>query len=225
MAPISILKMFRRSPIDALQNHMTTVHNCVKQLMPFFGAVLVADWEKATEIRKEIARLEDEADDMKRMLRLHLPTSIFMPVSRTDVLELLSRQDLLANKAKDIAGLVIGRRLQLPQSMHEAFLKLLGQAIHASAQALKTNKELNEVFKSGFSGKEISVIEGMADQLLKIERETDLLQIDVRDELFALEKTLPPVDVVFLYQSIEWIGDLGNHAQHVGDRLQMLIAR
>ncbi len=225
MAPIPILKMFRRSPIDALQNHMITVHNCVKQLLPFYSAVLISDWEKAEEIRQVIARLEDEADDMKRALRLHLPKSIFMPVSRTDLLELLSRQDFLANKAKDIAGLVIGRRLQVPALVHESFLKLLDRTIHASAQALKANRELNEVFKSGFSGKELNVIEGMVDQLLKIERETDVLQIVVRHKLFSLESTLSPVDVMFLYKSIEWIGDLGNFAQHVGDRLQMLIAQ
>ena len=34
-----------------------------------------------------------------------------MPVDRADVLELLTQQDRIANKAKDISGRVIGRQL------------------------------------------------------------------------------------------------------------------
>ncbi|HBP75141.1 MAG TPA: phosphate transport regulator, partial [Alcanivorax sp.] len=36
---------------------------------------------------------------------------------------------------------------------------------------------------------------------------------------------LPPVDVIFLYKIIEWIGDLADRAQKVGGRLQLLLAR
>ena len=34
------------------------------------------------------------------------------------------------------------------------------------------------------------------------------MQIEVRRALYALEKDLPPVDVIFLYQVIEWLGDV-----------------
>ncbi len=37
-----------------------------------------------------------------------------MPVSRTDMLDLLRQQDMLANLAKDIAGRALGRKLQVP---------------------------------------------------------------------------------------------------------------
>ena len=44
-------------------------------------------------------------------------------------------------------------------------------------------------------------------------------------ELYLLEKGLPPVDVMFLYQIIEWIGDVADRAQRVGNRLELLMAR
>ena len=44
-----------------------------------------------------------------------------MPVERTDLLELLTQQDKIANKAKDISGRVIGRQLLIPQVMQVPF--------------------------------------------------------------------------------------------------------
>ena len=40
-----------------------------------------------------------------------------------------------------------------------------------------------------------------------------------------LEKDLNPVDVMFLYQIIEWVGDLADLAERVGARLEILLAR
>ena len=54
---------------------------------------------------------------MKRDIRLHLPKSIFLQVSRSDILELLAAQDRVANKAKDIAGLTLGRKMVFPEKI------------------------------------------------------------------------------------------------------------
>ena len=47
----------------------------------------------------------------------------------------------------------------------------------------------------------------------------------MRSSLFRLEAELPPIDVMFLYSVIDWIGDLSNRAHDVGGRLQLLLAR
>ena len=43
--------------------------------------------------------------------------------------------------------------------------------------------------------------------------------------MIKLEKTLPPVDAMFLYKVIDWVGDLGDRAQQVGSRLELLLAQ
>ena len=43
--------------------------------------------------------------------------------------------------------------------------------------------------------------------------------------LFAQEDSLKPVSVIFWYELIQWIGDLADYAEKVGDRLRLLIAR
>jgi len=51
------------------------------------------------------------------------------------------------------------------------------------------------------------------------------MQIKLRSDLLAIENDLNPVDVMFLYQIIEWIGDLADLSERVGSRLEILLAR
>jgi len=68
-------------------------------------------------------------------------------------------------------------------------------------------------------------VENPIEVLGAIENDTDLLQIEVRRNLCMLEQDLPPVDVMFLYQIIDWVGDVADRAQRVGNRLEQLLAR
>jgi len=43
--------------------------------------------------------------------------------------------------------------------------------------------------------------------------------------LFDIEKQLPPIDVMFLYRIIELTGDIGDMAERVGRRLELMLAR
>lgn len=225
MPTTPFLNMFGRSPIQPLEEHMAKVHACVKHLAPFFEAVLKQDWVEVETQQQNISRLEKEADAMKRDLRLHLPKGLFMPVSRSDLLELLSVQDKLANKAKDIAGIVLGRKMVFPEAIATAFTPYLLRCIEASKQADVAIHELDELLETGFSGNEIKLVEGMIATLSQIERDTDEQQIHLRSTLFNLEDKLPPVNVMFIYKIIEWTGDLADRAQDIGDRLQILLAK
>jgi predicted phosphate transport protein (TIGR00153 family) len=85
--------------------------------------------------------------------------------------------------------------------------------------------QLDELLETGFSGREATIVERMVEELEAIENETDRQQIDVRRGLYKLEKDLPPVDVMFLYRIIDWVGDIADRAERVGNRLEQLLAR
>lgn len=219
------LNMFGRSPIRPLEAHMSKVYACVKELGPFFDAVLTENWAKAEVEQKNIARLEHEADDMKRELRRHLPNSLFLSVSRSDLLDLLNVQDRLANKAKDIAGMVFGRKMVFPAPIAAKYLEFIRRSIEASEQADKAIHELDELLETGFSGNEVKLVDAMIAKLSDIENVTDEQQVVLRQIMFGLEESLPPVHVMFLYRIIEWTGELADRAREIGDRLQILVAR
>ncbi|GAA5131224.1 TIGR00153 family protein [Alloalcanivorax gelatiniphagus] len=221
----SIAGLFGHSPIKPLQQHYDTVHECAVGLGDFFAAVSSGNWEQAKAARQRIADLENRADGMKKEFRLKLPKSLFLPVPRSDLLELVSVQDKVANKAKDIAGLMLGRQMTIPPALAGAMGDYLQGAIDTSAQAQKAINELDELVETGFSGREIRLVEDLIEELDRLERANDEQQIVIRAHLFKLESELPPVDVIFLYKIIDWIGDLADRAQKVGGRLQLLLAR
>jgi predicted phosphate transport protein (TIGR00153 family) len=221
----SIFNMFGPSPIRPIEQHMRKAYNCAKQLSPFFDAVLQEDWGTAAVIKEKISTVEKEADRIKRDLRLHLPTGLFLPVARTDLLELLSAQDRIANKAEDIAGLILSRKMIIPPALSPIFIPFLNRCLDAAHQACKAINELDELLETGFRGSEVKIVEQMIMKLDEIEHDSDDMLAEVRHRIFDLEKDLPAIEVIFLYKLVQWIGDLADHAQTVGGRLQILIAR
>ena len=183
------------------------------------------DWVLAKTIQEHIVALEKEADAIKRDLRLHLPAGLFLPVARSDLLELLAAQDKIANKAEDIAGLIIGRKMTIPNLLVPVFMPFLNRCLDAAKQACKAINELDELLESGFRGSEVSIVEDMIVTLDKIEHDSDDLLADMRGHIFQIESELSPINAVFLYKLVQWIGDLADLAQTVGARLQILIAR
>jgi predicted phosphate transport protein (TIGR00153 family) len=156
---------------------------------------------------------------------MQLPSSLLLPVPRRDLLEVLTTQDKVANKAKDIAGLITGRKMTFPPQIANTLKQFVQRSIDASFQACNAINELDELVETGFSGREIKVVEAMIDKLDKIESDTDRIQVQIRSEIYALEKQLPPVDVIFMYKIVDWIGELADRAQRVGSRLELMLAR
>lgn len=226
MSPQSaFFRLFGRSPVRPLQQHMAKVVECVAELPRLFDAAVEGDHRRVGELQEHISQLENEADDLKHDLRLHLPRGLFMPVERRDLLEVLTMQDNVANRAKDIAGLIRGRRMTFPEALGPKLVEFVQRSVETCLQAQKTINELDELVETGFGRSEVELVQEMIDELDRLENETDRIQVEVRAALFARERELPPVEVMFLYKIIEWIGDLGDRAQRVGSRLQLMLAR
>lgn len=217
--------LFGLSPIKPIQEHMAAAVRAASELPNFFKAVIADDWEQAEIVQKRIIELEHQADELKQQLRLQLPKSLFLPVPRTDLLELLTMQDRIANRAKDIAGIMLGRRMAIPTTMHEQTLEFVESGVKTSQQALRAINELESLLEAGFSGRDLIVVERMIQELDNLEQQADRLEVGMRASLFKMENDLPPVQVMFLYSVIDWIGDLSNRAHDVGGRLQLLLAR
>ena len=225
MARNSILGVFAKSPIKPLEKHIKLAVKCSNQLIPFFKATSSENWSEAAKIRRKLSKLEQDADTLKRELRLELPGGLFMPVDRADLLELLTQQDKIANKAKDIAGRVLGRKLKIPEKLQESFDTYLLRCIDATEKAAEAINELDDLLETGFRGRELALVEKMITQLDLIEDDTDGMQIVLRKDLMSIENDLNPIDVMFLYQIIDWVGDLADLAECVGSRLEILLAR
>ena len=216
--------IFGSSPVQPLEKHIDVAYRCARHLREFFAAVTSDDWDAAQAARDVISDLENEADNAKKEIRLHLPKSLFMPVPREDLLELLLVQDKIANRAKDISGIVLGRKMQIPSAITEQFCEFVDRNIDAAKQARKSVRELDELFTTGFRGAEVALVEGMIEELDQIETDTDEKQAALRAALYKREDTLNPIDAMFLYKVIEQTGEIADMAERVGRRLELLLS-
>lgn len=218
-------RIFANSPVPPLQKHIDKVITCVEQLVPYFESVIDEDWGRVSEIHTNVVQLEKEADEIKNELRINLPLSLFMPVDRRDILDVLGIQDQMANRAKDISGLVLGRKMSLPANIRTAYMDFLKRCIDATRQAQVAINELDELVATGFRGDEAARVRQMIMSLHDIETETDEIQTQICAQLYAIENELPPVDVMFIYKMLEWTGDLADSAQSAGNRIQLMLAK
>jgi predicted phosphate transport protein (TIGR00153 family) len=218
-------RLFGPSPFTALQKHMRAVVECAHEVQPLIDALVAGDQQQVEHHKDRIFEQEAEADRIKHELRAHLPKSLFMPVDRRDLLEVLQLQDTIANTAQDIAGLLIERRMSIPEFLREPLTVLTARCIDTVNHAAKVIDELDELLAIGFRGREVDLVDEMLRELNRIEDETDELGIKLARALFDHESELDPVSVMMWYQIIEWIGDLADYAEKVGDHLRLLIAK
>ena len=220
-----LANIFGSSPVQPLEKHMDVAFRCAKKLRPFFAAVIAEDHEKMLSVRGEIEALEHEADALKKEIRLHMPKSLFMPVPREDLLELLLVQDKIANRTKDVSGVIMGRSMGIPEPLAELFLEFVDRNIDAAKQARKSVRELDELFTAGFRGAEVALVSDLIEELDRIETHTDEQQTVLRTALFNIEKTLDPIDAMFLYEVIELTGQIADMSERVGRRLELLLSQ
>ncbi|MGB0669082.1 MAG: TIGR00153 family protein [Porticoccaceae bacterium] len=221
--PIS--NLFGKSPIKPLQEHMSLAVGCAAELETFFEAVISNQWDSASTVFDQIAEKENLADDLKKQFRLNMPKSLFMPVSRSDLLNILAQQDEIANMAKDVCGIVLGRQMDIPSALQTDLMGFVKSAIETCEKALKAINELDELLETGFIGQEVKFVQKLIRELDAQEQKVDKKERKLRHRLFKLEADLPPVDVMFLYSTINNIGAIADTAERVGNSLELLLAK
>lgn len=221
----TISGLFGRSPIRPLQQHMAIVTEAAKKVIDLFEALSQGKWKEAEAIVDKISNLESQADEVKNELRAHLPKSLFMPMDRRDILEILDLQDNIADIAQSIGGITRERRMEVPPSLTNPLMTLIRRCVDACKHCEKTINELDELLATGFRGRESEMVHTMVEELNKIESDTDLMGTELARNLFAIEDELNPISVMLWYQLIQMIGGLADNAERVGNRLRLITAR
>ena len=221
----SISNLFGKSPIRPLQEHMSLVVVCASKLESFFESVIADDWQTASEVFDRISDDENQADELKKQFRLNMPKSLFMPVSRGDLLGILAQQDNIANTAKDVCGIVLGREMDIPTSLQSDFIAYVKSAIETCEKARTAIDELDELLETGFTGQEVKFVKKLIRDLDAQEQKVDKRERKLRHRLFKIEGDIPPIHVMFLYNVIDNIGEIADTAERVGNQLELLLAK
>jgi predicted phosphate transport protein (TIGR00153 family) len=221
---LTILSLFGRSPFAPLQSHMESVLKCVHRLPSLFEAVERMDDANIERISEQISTYEHEADLIKNDIRNHLPKSLFLPIGRENLLEILSIQDRIADKAEDVAVLVTLKSVELLPIFKEEFKLFLHKNIETFDEAYSIVKELHELVESSFGGMEAEKVRLMVEEVAYREHEVDLIQRKLLKKFFNAGDQFTHVTFHLWQRILESIASISNQSENLADRIRMTLA-
>jgi len=204
---------------------MDKVASCIGELPTLFKAFLEQDGEAIQKISEKISKLEHEADLTKNDIRNHLPKSLFLPLDRSALLDILSLQDALADKAEEIAshmGLLHFPIEQVPE-IRPDFLSLCQKTIEVFRQARQVIKELEDLLECSFGGIEAEKVKGMVEQIAFCEYETAVIKNRLLKTFYSKGGNLPYPAFHLGLTLIEEISNLSRLSEKLGNRIRMLL--
>jgi uncharacterized protein len=220
---LTIAKLFGKSPFAPLQTHMDKVACCVGELPALFKGLLEQDMFAIEKIGANISRLEHEADLTKNDIRNHLPKSLFLPVDRGALLEILSLQDAIADQAEEIALHAGMRKLPILPDMQADFSSFCAKSVEAFWLARKVIKELEELIESSFGGIEAQKVKAMVEQIAFHEYEMVQIRNRLIKRLYQGEGDLPYPVFHLSLTLFEEIGRLASLSEKLGNHVRMLL--
>lgn len=220
-----IADLFGRSPFKPTQEHMRLVQGCLSMIPPLIEALIGDDRAAVEKIQRDLREQAARARRLRKDIRLHLPRSLFMPIDRREIFDLLDLQDDIAGGARDIAARLVERPLPIPPALGSDLRALARYDEESCRQAMRVIDELDELIETGFRGPEAERVERMIEELDRLEGQADERRLALGRALFALEDSLDPVTLVRLSRCVEELGTLASQSARIGDRLLPLIAR
>jgi len=220
-----LARLLRQSPFEPIQEHMDIVALCTAELPLLFEALHQGDRQRLEDVARRIDELESSADAIKNELRYRMPKTLMTPVDRRDILTLVAAQDNMADKVEDIAKILILREMTVPDALWPDLSALITRVADTCHQAHNVIENLDELLEVGFRGRYSKKVRKMVRQLKAVEAETDVLSATTARKLFAIEKELDPVSVIFWNELIMLTADVANKAENVGDTLMLFLAK
>jgi predicted phosphate transport protein (TIGR00153 family) len=220
----TIAKLFSKSPFGPTQAHLKKALECAQELRPLFEAALASDTERQEAVTERINELEHETDLLKNEIRDTLPRSLFLPVDRRDLLELIHMQDSIADSTQEVAGLLALKQLHLPEDLKPMVMELVEEILVTCDMASAIGSEMDELAETSFGGPEAERVLAMINQLDDVETKSDVIGVRLSKALFAREDEMKATDVMLWYNIFFTAGQVANYAERMGNRLRLLIA-
>jgi predicted phosphate transport protein (TIGR00153 family) len=173
------------------------------------------------DLFEEVARLEDEADKIKRRIRNHLPRGLFMPVDKTIFLNYTRNQDNILDDGQEALTWLVMRRVDIPKPFRGAFIGLVeevAETVHLLRPALLATVALVLGQSYDRTGTK-SAYRVVRDQHKKVWRD----HMDLLSQL--LNSGADFRDVFQLVRLVECLEGMSHNTEGCADRLRSMIAR
>lgn len=219
----TLFNLFGRSPFAPLQAHMEKVSQCVHLLKDLFQHLEAKDYAAVSEVANHISELEHQADITKNDIRNHLPKSLFLPIDRGHLLEILAMQDRIADKAEDVAVLTMLKDVEILPLFKEEFKDFLERTIVAFDSVRLIIKEMHELLESSFGGVEAEKVRSMIENVAYEEHEVDIIQRKLLKKLFQSENEMSYTTFHVWQKICEALAAISNLSENLAYRVRMTL--
>lgn len=219
----TLARLFGRSPFAPLQTHMDKVAACVREIVALFEALEKKDYALVETIAAKISKLEHDADLTKNDIRNNLPTGLFLPIARASILEILSLQDNIADRAEDTAVLLTFRNLEIAPAISELFHVFLQKNLETFEGVYKIIKEMGQLLETSFGGSEAEKVSRMVEEVAYKEHESDVLQQSLLKKFFLNVDNLPAPSFFLWMKVIHELASISDEAEKLANRVRMTL--
>lgn len=220
------MNLFAKSPFKPLTEHALKVKVTVEKMDEAVKAYIEgAEPAKIKEYYLQISKLEHEADTVKDTIRMQLPSTLLMPVDRTDILTFLKQEDDVANSAEMVAEILTIRPIKLPPLVKEQIVKLEGAVIVTVNEHLQAVEKIVDLLDSSFSSKRVREVQEIIGKVDSAKHDVDIIRRKAMKTVYEHEAELGAVNIMILIELIEELSWVAGHAENSSDRLRMITAK
>ena len=215
----------RKSPFAQLLDHMGKVKECINILGNGLIKYYEGDYKDFSELAENVSKLEHEADIIKRNLRNHLPSTLFMPVDKGKFMWALREQDKILDHAENLVRMLDMRHTKIHKDLQDIFIdhaKFVMKTVGAMEDAVENIRDLVE---ASFVRREREQTKEMILKVHKYEWKADQKKYEMTKGIYKLEKKIDSMDVYHLLKIADWVDDIADHAENVADWLRSMIAK
>jgi len=208
------------TPLDMFYEHAKSVEKTVEHMLT---AVTVASQGKdaSKHIEATIAA-ELDADNIKNNLRNHIGTGVRIAIGRDTFLQMLSRQDRIADYAQNVAEQISFRELMVDDQAREN-LKAMAESVHKTI--LKYSEavdQLNVLAQSGFAPMQMVVLRELIMQVNILENDTDGFENKAAAYVFS-EGDDKPLAAMHMYRILQRLDDVANAAEKAANAFLLIM--
>jgi len=215
--------MFMASPFDGLQNHAEKVKECAWVFQQAIECHISSKCKTFEEFRQEVAKLESEADAIKRNIRGDLPKRAMLPLDKFELLMYLTEQDHVIDAMEDTLDWISYRSEPgIPKELEKDFSHLMDAVIDPVEDLSKMVFKARRFFKR-FSEKQRVKIKDIVRNLSRQEHEADKVEDMIKEKVLNMK--IDPVTVFHLFRLAIIIGSIADHAENAGDMMRAMVAR
>ncbi len=222
---MSIFDLFRKSPFIAINEMMKEVVECTNRIPEIYEAFVEGNQQEVERIAKEISDHEYKTDEIKNSIRQSLPHSIFMPVARGDILQIITSMDAIADRSEDVGVLMSLKSLQVPDELKQRVRDFATAVVKVVDYSRQVIEELEALREASFAGPEAKSVLELLDKVNESEHETDILQYELTKIVINRSESIDCASLILWMKIIETTGDIANAAEKMCNRIRLIISQ